>query len=110
MKPATARTIDRVPDPRVVEFVVYGVAQSKGSTKAHVVWKRREDGTRYPVTITTSSNDKLKPWENDIRAAIQNVAPGVFFEGPVSVRLEFHMPRPVSAPKRVVLPTKAPDL
>lgn len=96
---------------RVVEFVVVGIPQPKGSTRPWVRTVRdKETGLPKTITTVTSTNTKLKPWENDIRAAIQNAAPGVFFDGPVAVRLEFHMPRPQSAPKRVVLPTVAPDL
>ncbi len=106
--PATAPAV--IVEPRAVEFSVFGIPQSKGSTRSAIVWRTRPDGSRFPVTSTRSSNDRIAPWENDIRAALQLHARGVFFEGPVSVRLEFHMPRPKDAPKRIVLPCKAPDL
>jgi Holliday junction resolvase RusA-like endonuclease len=96
---------------KTVEFTVIGIPQSKGSTKPFARhWRDRETGKLKVAAVVTSSNAKLKPWEEDIRAALQLHAKGVFFDGPVSVRLEFHMPRPQSAPKRVVLPTVAPDI
>jgi crossover junction endodeoxyribonuclease RusA len=98
---------------RVVEFTVFGVAQPKGSTKA---WTRivhdKVTGRPKPLASITSSNDKLKPWEHDIRAAIQNAAPGVFFDAKhaVGVRLLFVMPRPTSLAKRILHHLTAPDL
>lgn len=96
---------------QVVEFTVYGVALSKGNMKTNVVWKRDEvTGRKRPVPVTHHANPELPRWEQTIEEVIQREAKGHFFDGPVSVRLEFHMPRPKSAPKRVVLPCVAPDL
>ena len=37
-------------------------------------------------------------------------AAGVFFRGPVTVRIDFHLPRPKTLPKRVKYHCKKPDL
>jgi Holliday junction resolvase RusA-like endonuclease len=96
-----------------VEFTVWGVAQPKGSTKPWArAWRDKETGKMRVAAVVTSSNAKLKPWENDIRAAIQNAAPEVFFDADtaVSLRIIFWMPRPKSLLKRIFHHLKAPDL
>jgi len=54
----------------------------------------------------------LKPWRESIRwAALERSHGPLMYEGPVSVRLQFVMPRPASAPKRSTPPAiKRPDL
>jgi Holliday junction resolvase RusA-like endonuclease len=99
--------------PKVCEFVVYGIAQPKGSTRPWIkVLRDKETGERKTIVRTTSANLKLKPWEDDIRAAIQNAAPGIFFEkdAAVSLRIVFWMPRPKSLVKRILHHLTAPDL
>jgi crossover junction endodeoxyribonuclease RusA len=63
--------------------------------------------------ILVESSKAVKPWRADIRAACIDVdgQPLVFFDGPVSVRLEFVMKRPISAPKRSTpAAVKKPDI
>lgn len=84
-------------------FTVIGVARPKGSTKAFM-----RPGMKFP--IVTSDNKSVKGWEESIRAAIQQHAAGVFFQGPITVRITFELPRPQSLPKRVTVHLKKPDL
>jgi Holliday junction resolvase RusA-like endonuclease len=86
-----------------LEFVVLGIARPKGSTRAIM-----RKGMKYPVV--TSDNRSVKGWEESVRAAIQQRAAGVYFTGPVSVRIAFYLPRPKSLPKRVQDHTKKPDI
>lgn len=90
----------------MLQLVVYGTPVPQGSTKAFLPkgWKR---------PIITSDNTKLKPW----RQAIVDEARGwAAKHGPWTreVALElyvvFYLRRPASAPRRVVEPTKLPDL
>lgn len=60
------------------------------------------------------SSAKVKPWREAVRAETQDrleagAAP-IGAGEPVLVDLMFHVPRPVSLAKRVLLPTKRPDL
>lgn len=86
-----------------LSFTVIGVARPKGSTKAFM-----RPGMKFPVV--TSDNKSVKGWEQSVRAAIQQYAAGVFFQGPVTVRILFELPRPQSLPKRVTVHLKKPDL
>lgn len=86
-----------------LRFTVLGVARPKGSTRAFM-----RPGMKFP--IVTSDNKSVKGWEESVRAAIQQHAAGFFFEGPVSVRIAFHLPRPKTLPKRVDAHTKKPDV
>lgn len=86
-----------------VTFVVYGVAQPKGSTRAFM-----RKGARFP--IVTSDNPQVKTWEAAVRSVVRDVANGVRFEGAVSVRVTFDLPRPKSLPQRVRHHIRKPDL
>lgn len=86
-----------------ISFTVLGVARPKGSTRAFM-----RPGMKFP--IVTSDNKSVKGWEQSVRAAIQQHASGVFFEGPVSVSITFHLPRPKSLAKRIEEHTKKPDV
>jgi len=93
-----------------IQFTVHGTPQPKGSAKAFMPkgWTR---------PIITSDNKSLKAWEQTIRAELQRVMSETdgdvltaIFLAPVSVTLIFHLPRPQSLPRRVIEPTKKPDL
>lgn len=93
-----------------VQFRVYGTPQPKGSARAFIPkgWKR---------PIITSANPALKAWEALVRGELQVVMStaaadvrAMLFEGPVHVELTFHLPRPKSAPRKIIYPTKRPDL
>ena len=86
-----------------ISFTVLGVARPKGSTKAFM-----RPGMKFP--IVTSDNKSVKGWEDSVRAAIQQHAAGVFFRGPVVVRIDFHLPRPKTLPRKVRDHCKKPDL
>jgi crossover junction endodeoxyribonuclease RusA len=85
-----------------VTFFCTGVPVPQGSMKAFMPRNGR-------VPIVTSDNKKTKPWRADVRAKAEDMF-GEVMPGPVSLRLEFVMPRPKSAPKRVVWPATRPDL
>lgn len=85
-----------------VRFEVLGVAEPKGSTRAFI-----PKGWTRPVI--TSANKNLRKWEDDIRAALQQQVAGIFFDGPVVVQVDFHLPRPASMSKKVMFHVKRPD-
>jgi Holliday junction resolvase RusA-like endonuclease len=89
--------------PDVVKFTVYGIARPKGSTRAFM-----RPGMKFP--IVTSDNKSVKGWEESVRAALQQHAAGVFFDGPVIVRIAFDLPKPKSLAKKSVQHVKKPDL
>jgi crossover junction endodeoxyribonuclease RusA len=83
----------------VLKFTVVGVARPKGSAKAFLPkgWTR---------PIITSDNKSLKGWEDSVRAALQQHAAGSFFQGPVSVKVTFELPKPKKpkSPQHVTRP------
>lgn len=86
-----------------VAFTVYGIARPKGSTRAFM-----RPGMKFP--IVTSDNKSVKGWEESVRAALQQHAAGVFFQGPLMVRIAFSLPRPKSMGRKWPAHTKKPDL
>lgn len=91
-------------DDTVIAFRVYGAPQPKGSTRAFL-----PKGSRFPVV--TSSNAKMKPWAQEISGAAASIARGVdTTDRAISVRLDFYLTRPASAPRRVWAPIRKPDL
>ncbi len=63
--------------------------------------------------VMIESSKAVKPWRQDVRAALLDSSgqPVARFEGAVSVRADFVMPRPASTPKRSTPPAiKRPDL
>ena len=89
---------------RHVEFIVYGVAQPKGSTKAFYVAKLGR-------AIVTADNRKSKPWQESVVAAARDAIGGEPpLDEPVALAVRFFLPRPKTAPRRIVEPAKKPDL
>lgn len=86
-----------------INFTVLGIARPKGSTRAFI-----RPGMKFP--IVTSDNKSVKGWEDSVRAAIQQHAAGVFFQGPVVVFIHFYLPRPKTLAKKIQHHTKKPDL
>lgn len=88
-----------------VQFQVYGVPQTKGSTRAFCI-----PGRRFPVT--TNDNPKNNPWAQLVAAEAQRFRlPDMPWKGPVSIRLTFCVPAPKNLPKRrLSFATKKPDL
>ena len=64
-------------------------------------------GSRYPVL--TSSNKRVKQWEQSIRSAAQEHA-GTLLTGWVDVSICFALPRPKSLAKKVTWHLKRPDI
>lgn len=88
----------------MITFTAYGIPAPKGSTKAFY-----RPGMKHAVI--THDNARTKPWQEAVVSAARDaVGDGVPMEGPVVVRLEFYLPKPKSAPKRVIYPVKKPDL
>jgi len=94
----------------MLAFTVYGVPIPKGSTKAFF-----RPGMKHPVV--THDNARTKPWqESVVSAALDAVGTlplGQSATGdgePVALELAFFLPRPKTAPKRVVRQVKKPDL
>ena len=86
---------------RRVDFHVSGIPVPQGSMRAFVVKGR---------PVITSSAKGLAQWRQMVAVRAQEVAREPF-AGPVSIHLEFLLPKPKSAPKRRrTYATKRPDL
>lgn len=85
-------------------FVVRGLPQPKGSMRGFPF--RGKDG-RQRVALT-STTVGLKSWEDLIRFQVQDFE-GLPWDGPIGIELHFYLPRPKSAPRRVLFPTTRPD-
>lgn len=84
-------------------FTVFGIPVTQGSTKAFVVAGR--------ARITHDKREPLLNWRNAIGFSAREAMPEGFpSDGPVAVYATFALPRPKSAPKKVVVPAKKPDL
>ncbi len=90
-----------------MNFVVYGIAIPQGSKSAFVVKGRAvvTDGKKGPA---------LKEWRaaiaNEARAWIKRNQEFAPIDGPVDLTVTFYLPRPKTAPRRVVFPATKPDL
>src|SRR5688572_28943233 len=88
----------------MLAFTIYGTPIPKGSTKAFYV-------KSLGRAIVTHDNARTKPWQEAVvSAALDAVAGAVAIEDPVALDVRFYLPRPKTAPKRVTLPAKKPDL
>lgn len=95
-----------------VALVCYGLPAPQGS-KSFKGMRKGKDGKEHAVMAESSK--KVKPWRKDVEAAGKDAcaryglpAP---LDGPLSVRMVFTMPKPVSAPKRRrTWPDRMPDL
>jgi Holliday junction resolvase RusA-like endonuclease len=90
-----------------LNFVVYGVAQPKGSTRAFV-----PKGWTQP--IVTSDNAKNKGWQQLVTEAashaIRQQPSFQLIAGPVLLRAVFYLPRPKAIRDKPVPHLKKPDL
>lgn len=90
----------------MISFRVYGIPQTKGSTKAFM-----RKGMKFPVV--TNDNTKNKGWSATVSGEAQRARRRSMmdkpFTGAVLLDLTFHLPRPKTLPKRVKRPTKRPD-
>jgi len=93
----------------VITIRVNGTPAPQGSKRAFV-----NKGTGRVNMVESSS--AVKPWREAVRAETQRAlgqlghgeipAPGT----PTAIDIQFRLPRPRSAPKKVTLPAKRPDL
>ena len=81
----------------MIRLTVRGLPAPQGS-------KRHVGGGRM-----VESSKAVGPWRDAVRTETQR-AIGTPMEGPVNIHLIFWLPRPASAPKRVKVPAKRPDL
>lgn len=88
---------------RSIRFEVVGIAQPKGSARAFL-----PKGSTRPVV--TSDNPRAKGWQQLVAEQAQHVAAGGLFVGPVSLWIEFYLPRPLTLPRKVISHIKRPDL
>jgi Holliday junction resolvase RusA-like endonuclease len=89
----------------VLRITAYGVPAPQGSTKAFYIAKLGR-------AVVTADNKRTKPWRQSIvEAARADLGPEwVPLDVPCALSVVFYMPRPSSAPKRVIEPAKLPDL
>jgi Holliday junction resolvase RusA-like endonuclease len=89
-----------------MSFEVVGDPAPQGS-------KSYKGRTKAGKPILAESSAKVKPWRQDVVAAALAAIGAhewVKLDGPVLLDITFFLPRPVSAPKRVRLPFRRPDL
>lgn len=92
-----------VPPLTEVKFTAHGTPIPQGSTKAFY-----RPGMRFPVV--TSDNAKTKPWRQAIVDASLDVMAGrPPIEEAVELIVTFYLPRPKSAPRKILEPAKKPD-
>lgn len=83
----------------MITIVVRGLPAPQGS-KRHVGNGRMIE-----------SSKKVGPWRDAVRGETQRAMTGLApLDCPVIVRVTFYLPRPASAPKRVTVPAKYPDI
>ncbi len=98
---------------RIVTFTVAGLPQPKGSAKAFVPLKWAREAVavgKAPRAVITNDNPDAANWQQLIASQAQGAAEGVLFVGPVIVAVIFRLPRPASAPRRVVHHLTKPDV
>jgi crossover junction endodeoxyribonuclease RusA len=90
-----------------ISFVAIGTPVPKGSMKAFM-----RPGMRFP--IVTNDNDKTRPWASAVQnaaiVATKYATEVLFKSGPVSVDVDFYLPRPKSLPNKVTAHCKKPDV
>ncbi len=92
----------------MIHLIVYGVAMPQGSKSARVVKGRAiltegfGDGPRRRKAWREAVADEARAWQKTYKAPL--------LEGPLRFEAWFYLPRPKSAPKRILLPAKKPDL
>lgn len=89
----------------MISFTVFGIPQTKGSTKAFY-----RPGMRYPVI--TNDNPRNKSWAQTVSAMAQQARTAECpYTGPIVLQLVFDLPIPQSLPKRrISFATKRPDI
>lgn len=95
-----------------MKLTVIGLPVPQGSKSAHPF--RRKDGSLGVAVHEGGKAAKLKDWRASIASAAQlwieqNGMPTPL-NGPLALEVIFELPRPKSAPKRVLYPSTKPDL
>lgn len=93
----------------MTELIVYGVAQPQGSKTAFVRNGRAilTDGRRK------ESREAFAGWRASVATAARDAqerAQRALYSGPLTLTVDFYLPRPQSLPKRVLWPSTRPDL
>jgi crossover junction endodeoxyribonuclease RusA len=88
-------------DAMTLHFVVAGVPQPQGSTRAFM-----RPGMRYPVVTSTTKG--LHSWRHLI--ATEAARTGIALQGPIAMRAAFYLPRPKSLGKKTKPHLTRPDL
>lgn len=92
---------------------VAGRPAPQGSKHARPIYRGKGTARVFTgkVVAVESSKDKVDLWRQDVRLVAERLWRRAPLPGPVSLRIEFVMPRPASAPKRSTPPhIKRPDL
>src|SRR5262245_54945311 len=98
---------------RRVSFEVPGLARAQGNAKAVVPRKWAEDAHRAgttPRAVVTLDDKPSKDWQALVASQAQDCAGDGLFVGAVVLTVTFRLPRPVSAPRRVIHHLTKPDL
>lgn len=83
-----------------VRVIVYGTPAPQGSKVAYGRGR-----------VVDANAERLKPWREAVKqAAVDQMGARLPLEGPCVVTATFYLPRPQSAPKRVLWPVKKPDI
>lgn len=95
-----------------MEFRVYGVPAPQGSKTAFV--SKRTGRSVVVEGSSATGRQKIKSWRAEVaaEAAAAFAAAGLeeVYDGPISVAIDFIMPKPKSAPKWKVWCDKRPDV
>lgn len=81
----------------MIEFVVYGRAQPRGSKQAVLIPKRGGgfvEKNGRPLVAAKDMNPRSKDWMNSVRAAAHAAYQGDLLRCAVAVHVEFFLPRP----------------
>lgn len=86
----------------MIGIQVAGVPAPQGSKTGYI---------RGGRVVLVESSKKVKPWREAVAAAATEACKGSEpIDGPVTITMDFVLPRPKSLPKRVRRMTKRPDL
>lgn len=85
-----------------VSFTVYGLPRAQGSMRPVV---SKSTGRAF-----NKVDPRLLAWRQTVAETAMTKARGEPLAGPLVLIARFYLPRPKSAPKRVVYPAKRPDL
>ena len=84
----------------MIEFTVYGIPRPKERARTY-----SKNGVTRTVTPRQTAD-----WESSFAGQALAHRPAVPLDVPISVTATFYLPRPVSRPKKHVLPDRKPDV